>query len=203
MKVFRWALAGIGAVAVATFIAITALGGSVSQAEEPPGGARTGAFAEALAKRLGISVEELHANRQGALDDVLNEAVADGRITSEQADKIREHPRRAGAALGRQLHKAAMGVFAAAAEALDMTKEELRTELKSGKSLADIATARGVSVETLKKDITTAVDAKLDEAVANDKLTQERADKIAAGLAERLDKIVQHKGGSRIQPNNP
>jgi len=173
MKAFKWALAGAGGLVVAGILAITALGSGISQAEEPTG--RGGRMAEALAERLGIGVDELRAKRQAALEDRLAEALASGRLTQEQVDKIREHPVRAGIAAGK-LKVAGVAIFKAAAEALNMEIAELRQEIASGKSLADVAGEQDVPVATLKASILAEVDAQLDQAVANGRLTQPRAD---------------------------
>ena len=200
MKAFKWALAGAGGLIVAGILAVTALGSGISQAEEPGGrGGRMGAFTEALAARLGIGVDELKAQRQGALDDILTEAVASGRLTQQQADKIREHPVRAGMA-GARLKVAGMAVFKAAAEALNMDTAALRQEIASGKSLADVAGEKGVPVATLKTAILTGVEAQLDQAVENGRITQERADKALAKLSERIDTVIAHEGGGRRAP---
>ena len=50
--------------------------------------------------------------------------------------------------------------LAAAAEALDMTPEELRTELRAGKSIAAVAEERNVDLQTV-------IDAMVTEATAN------------------------------------
>ena len=198
MKAFKWTLAGAGGLLVAGILAVTALGSGISQAQEPgeSGMRKAGAFTEALAKRLAIGVDELKAQRQAARDDVLTEAVSSGRLTQEQADKIREHPVRAGIA-GAKLKVAGVAIFEAAAETLGMETAELREQLAGGKSLADVAGENGVPVETLKADILVEVEAHLDEAVANGRITQERADEALARLSERIDEIIAHEGGRR------
>ena len=203
MNVFKWALAGIAGVSLAGFLAITALGSGVLQAEEPGGGAgegRRAAFAQALADRLGITVEELKEAREGALDDVLAEAVADGRLTQEQADRIKDHPLRAAHGLLHRGARAIANVFGAAAETLGMTTEELRTELKEGKSLAEIAGEEGVSTADLKSGITNEIEAQIEKAVAEGKLSQERADTILANLSERLDEVIEREGTGKQRP---
>jgi len=200
MRMFKWALAGAGGVAVAGIIAVTALGLGVSQAEEPGGNGdnnpRTGAFTEALADRLGLSVSELNEQRTAALDDVLAEAVASGRLTQEQADKIKEGPMRhaggPGRGFGKGLHGAIGDIFGSAAETLGLTKDELRTELMEGKSLADILAEQNVSVDELKASILDAVEAKLDAAVAEGKLSQDQADTLKEKLDEGVDKFVEN-----------
>jgi hypothetical protein len=73
---------------------------------------------------------------------------------------------------------------------LGLKPEELRTQLKSGKSLADIATAQGKTVDGLKTAITDAVTKRLDAAVTAGKLTSEQKAKLLEGLAAHLDDFV-------------
>ncbi len=47
-------------------------------------------FLERVAEKLGITVEELQSAIQAAALDVVDEALASGRITQEQADKAKE-----------------------------------------------------------------------------------------------------------------
>ena len=60
----------------------------------------------------------------------------------------------------------------AVAKVLGLTAEELRVELKTGKSLADIAEAKSVDIEKVKAAITADVKAHLDEEVASGEHTQ-------------------------------
>jgi hypothetical protein len=71
-----------------------------------------------------------------------------------------------------------------------MTREQLRTELRSGKSLARIAGENGKTVAGLQAAMLTPVKAALARAVANDRLTQQRADEILARLTERVARLV-------------
>ena len=83
----------------------------------------------------------------------------------------------------------------AAAAYLGLTEAELRTELESGKTLAEIAKAKGKSVDDLKKALTAELKKKLDAAVKAGKLTQAQADEIQARMTERLDDLVNGTGG--------
>jgi polyhydroxyalkanoate synthesis regulator phasin len=73
---------------------------------------------------------------------------------------------------------------------LGLKPEELRTQLRSGKSLADIAKAQGKAVGDLKTAITDAVTKRLDAAVTAGKLSKEQEQKVLAGLAAHLDDFV-------------
>ncbi len=81
----------------------------------------------------------------------------------------------------------AMGTtaFDAAAQKLGMTTQALMTELRNGKTLADVAKEKNVSTDDLKAAIVTAVNAQIDKAVTDGKLTKDQADKIKA----QVDKI--------------
>jgi hypothetical protein len=61
------------------------------------------------------------------------------------------------------------------ARALDITVNELRTQLRAGKSVADLAQEKGVSAEQVKSSVLAVAGAALDQAVANGRLTAERA----------------------------
>jgi hypothetical protein len=74
---------------------------------------------------------------------------------------------------------------------LGITPQELRTELRSGKSLAQVATAHGKTVEGLVDAITAKAKERLDKAVANGKLTRQRAEEILARLTDAVEKAVQ------------
>jgi len=111
------------------------------------------------------------------LADSLSKLVTDGTITQAQADSITaalEANRPAGMpddgmggpGMGRHHGKGGPGMggegkggpgmgrgrgagLEAAATALGITADELRTELQGGKSIADVATAKGVNVQTV------------------------------------------------------
>ncbi|HRE47141.1 MAG TPA: hypothetical protein PLD47_05400 [Aggregatilineales bacterium] len=63
-----------------------------------------------------------------------------------------------------------------AAKVLTMTAAELRAALVGGKTLSDVAKAKGVTVEALQAALTEARNAEIDQAVADGLLTQEQAD---------------------------
>ena len=62
------------------------------------------------------------------------------------------------------------------ATALGMTEADLRTELQAGKSIADVASAKSVSLDTIVNAVVTAEQARLQQAVTDGKLTQAQAD---------------------------
>jgi len=81
-------------------------------------------------------------------------------------------------------------VFDTAAETLGLTPEELFAELHAGKSLAEIAEARGVDVQTVYDAMDVARDEAMQQAiqqaVEDGRLTQEQADQMLERLENRL-----------------
>jgi transcriptional regulator with XRE-family HTH domain len=81
-------------------------------------------------------------------------------------------------------------IFAEVQTLLNLETSELRTELQSGKSLAEIAQAQGVAQATLIEKIQTAITEDLDQAVADKKLSAEAAAKIKENLTQRITDMV-------------
>jgi phage-related minor tail protein len=73
---------------------------------------------------------------------------------------------------------------------LGLKSADIAAQLRSGKSLADIAKAQGKTVAGLKTAITDAATKQLDAAVTAGKLTKDEETKILAGLASHLDDLV-------------
>jgi len=84
----------------------------------------------------------------------------------------------------RELHSQA--ALEAAAKALGMTADELSAQLWGGKTLADIAAAKGVDIATVKAAVEAAQIAEtktaINQAVTDGTLTQAKADWLIQGL---------------------
>jgi len=80
--------------------------------------------------------------------------------------------------------------FVVAANTIGVKPAELRSDLKAGQSVADVATAKGVSVDTVVNAVVKDTSAKIDQAVSNGKLTQARADAFKAKLPALVTKLV-------------
>jgi hypothetical protein len=78
----------------------------------------------------------------------------------------------------------------AAAKYLGLTQAQLQKQLRSGKSLAQIADARNKPLDGLKSAIEASVKSDLDKAVADKRLTQAQEDHILSDLHGRIDEIV-------------
>ncbi|WP_341280037.1 hypothetical protein [Paenibacillus sp. FSL H8-0537] len=73
---------------------------------------------------------------------------------------------------------------------LSMTVDELKAELKAGKTLATIATEKGVDVQKVIDQKVAEEKTRLDQALADGKLTQEQYDAKLAALTERVTQFV-------------
>jgi hypothetical protein len=83
---------------------------------------------------------------------------------------------------------------AAVASYLGLTDAQIKTQLQSGKTLADIAVAQGKTSAGLQDVIVTAITSDLDSAVAAGKLTTAQETSMIAGLKAHVADIVTHTG---------
>jgi hypothetical protein len=173
------------------------------------------AFLDDVAKRLNVSRAQLDAAIKGAAEARIDAAVAAGRLTKEQGEAAKKRlaagvPLLAPGPLGgRPGHRGKLGGRGfglgrganGAAEYLGLTEAQLREQLRSGKSLADIARATsGKTVEGLKAAIKSGITAALDKAVADGRLTDAQRDRMVAQLDARIDTLVERTpraGGPR------
>ncbi len=159
------------------------------------------AFLDDVAGRLGVTSSKLDQALKAAAIDRVDAALAAGRITQAQADAMKAAINagrlpggagpgfRAGLGVGRGFHGRG-DVFGAAATYLGVTEAQLRAQLSSGKSLADIAKAQGKSVAGLEQALLSDAQSKLDQAVAAGRLTSDQRDRMLAGLKAHIDALV-------------
>jgi hypothetical protein len=99
------------------------------------------------------------------------------------------------------------------AELLGLTAEELRAELVDGKTLADVAEAQGVELDTVVEALLAPMAEKLAQAVEAGKLTQEEADEKLELMEDKVRQSLEEgmplwkpapgrvpKEGWRMQP---
>ena len=122
--------------------------------------------------------------------DALAGLVGDGSITQDQADEVATTLSEAGRG-GRGGPHGRGADLAAAATALGMSEEDLRTALAAdGATLAQVAEDRGVAVDTVVQALVEAGRERIARAVTDGRLTQERADEWLAELEQRVSERV-------------
>lgn len=171
-----------------------AAGGAIAASGSDPAAERQ-AFLNDAAGRLGTSSAKLEGALKAAAIDRVDAALAAGRITKDEAQQLRDAINSGKLPLGAGLGSRHDGMHAghfldAAATYLGLTEAELRTQLESGKSLADVAKSQGESVDGLKQAILAGAQTKLDQAVKDGRLTSTQRDQMLADLKSRIDDLV-------------
>jgi hypothetical protein len=163
------------------------------------------AYLNDVAGRLGVTSAKLEDALKAAAIDRVDAALAAGRITKDQADAIKAAinagrlPLGVGLAPGLgfrphgDLRFVGGGSLQAAATYLGLTEAQLRTQLMSGKSLADVAKAQGKSVDGLEQAMLAPIEAKLDQAVKDGKLTSAQRDEAMTKIKASIDDLVNGK----------
>jgi hypothetical protein len=180
-------------------------------------------FLDRVAQKLGVDTPRLEQAIEDARNEEVDQRVAAGDLTQEQADRLKQRlddlPAGVfGGAFGFELRGGADFAFKFAeggpgfaicagldseslAGFLGISAEQLREELSAdGATPATVAEAHGKSRDDLKAFIEGEAQTKLDEAVANGGLTQERADEILANLRERIDDLIDSEGAPFGKP---
>ncbi|MHB8599427.1 MAG: hypothetical protein ACYDER_21775 [Ktedonobacteraceae bacterium] len=148
------------------------------------------AYQQNLANELHIPVSTLQQDQKTAIDDTINQMVKDGKLTQTQATtleaRVNAHQACSGKAnpvghfvTGQFLKKYRGDIENSVASGLHLTTAQLTTQLQSGKSLSQVATAQHVSATQLQTIVTNAVQSALNKAVSNKDLTQAQANTFA------------------------
>jgi polyhydroxyalkanoate synthesis regulator phasin len=183
-KVIAGAVAGLAVAGGGAAIAANQLGSPKQESQ---------AVLNDAAKQLGVAPSALSAALKKALENRVDDAVAAGRLTKAQGDELKQRIASGGLPLfgGPGFHHdGPFGGLDAAATYLGLTDAQLRTQLESGKSLADVAKAQGKTVDGLVQAIVDSAKKKLDAAVADGRLTQSRADSLLSELKSHAADFV-------------
>jgi hypothetical protein len=173
-------------------------------------------FREALAGILGISVEQYDAAVEQAQGQVVDEALAEGWLTEEQAEMMRWRLEQAPGGGMRGLGKGGLHVggpvlgrlgdnlLSVAAEQLDMTLTDLLDALQDGSTIVGLAEEAGVETQAIVDAYLDGVRANVAEAVSEGRMTQVQADyyleQVESRVIDQLDKAWEygrHGGGRR------
>lgn len=122
--------------------------------------------------------------------DALQGLVDDGTLTEAQRDAVVDALREAGPSMRGPGHGKRGASLEPAADALGLTVDELREQLRDGTTVADLAAARGVDVQAVVDAIVADRQARVAEKVAAGEITQERADEILADAESRATAFV-------------
>lgn len=140
----------------------------------------------------------------------VNEALANGTITQERADRVLANlrdviteaingelfPNRPNRGEGQR----AAAVLRLAADETGLTVRDILGEIRSGKSLADVLTANNVDVEAFIDTAVAAAKTRLDRAVTNGRVTQADADTRLEQFEQRLSERIYQVGAMEETP---
>jgi hypothetical protein len=153
---------------------------------------------------------------QNAVDAAIDKALAEAKLTKEQADKAKAvapaqikrfveqtHPQaRAPKATTRDLPKANRAmkigafvgdIYSAGRAYLGLSQADLLKALREGKTLGEVATSVGKNKAELVATITAAANTKIDKATTDGKLTVEQATALKAQVGPAVTALVDAK----------
>ena len=197
---------------LASVVAVVLLGGGLlgavafAQTPTPPtsqtppdGDLRLGdVFWTTLASKLGVSVDNLKTAFRDAAKAVVAQRVKDDTLRAKLNQRIDKMPldqpplpilpHRKGPSPKEKLALQAGNLMLdTAANALGMSPRDLMKELRDGMTLAEIAKQKSADLDKLKTAMLAAVNTRIDEAVKNGKITEDKAKELKTKIAEKLD----------------
>lgn len=188
------------AIAVAAVLSVLVVGTAVAATRALTPRQERQAVIDDAARQLGVEPQELSDALEQALKNRVDAAVRDGRLTQEQANRMKERIDAGdvpffGLGPGPRFrqHRGAgpfHAKFEAAARYLGLTQARLREALRDGKTLAQVARDRGKSVDGLVDALVAEAEEKLDRAVEEGRLNEAEKREMLSGLRERITDLV-------------
>lgn len=170
---------------------------------------RAGMTPAAIITANGGDVDAVVTEAVAIVTERVNQALEGGTITQERADNLLANlEERITQALNGELRirapqnrpqlprrqrprqQALRHVGRAVVEQTGLTPAEIREQLQSGDSLADILTENGVSVDAFAGEVLTPLETRLEQAVERGRITQEQADERLQNARERLSELL-------------
>jgi hypothetical protein len=196
-------------------LAVAGGGGAIAATQLTPKQESDAVVSDA-AQQLGMSPERLSSALRQALENRVDAAVADGRLTKAQGDALKARIAAGDVPLlglrggphgfGHEHY----GLDGAAAY-LGLSEDALRTQLESGKTLAQVAQAQGKTVSGLIDALVAEEKQELADAVTAGRLTQAQADarltELKARITDKVNGVRPQFGGGRrfggLEPDEP
>jgi hypothetical protein len=186
-------------IGIVGLVAVTGAGAAVAATQIGSPKEESQAIVNDAAGQLGIDPTKLSDALKKALANRVDAAVAAGELTQAQGDDLKariaadEFPLFFAGGHHRGLGHGPD--LATSATYLGLSEAELRSQLESGKTLAQIAGDQGKSVDGLIQALVDAKTAELEAAVAAGRLTEAQKQAILADLKERITDRVNRAPG--------
>ena len=156
----------------------------------------------AVAAAQGVDVQTVIDAMVADATTHIDQGVTDGKIDEEKATEIKaslteritklvNEGRPAGGPGGPEGRHHKRPSLEAAAKALNLSEDELKTKLKDGnQTIAEVAKAQDVKVQTVIDAMVADATTHIDQAVKDGKIDEAKASEIKSNLKERITKLV-------------
>ena len=194
------------AIAAASLAALGTTGAAVAAAQTDSPSATSKAIVASAAQDVGVSEAALTAALVKAEEAQIDAQVTAGKLTQTQADAIKKRLESGnmplvgiGIGIGMGGHHGGPGHggpgrnVAAVASYVGVTEATVQSELQGGKTLAQIATAHGKTVDGLVAALVSAEKTRLDAAVTSGKITQAQEDAMLVNSKQHVTDEVNGK----------
>lgn len=195
MKSHKWRIGAVLLVVVILAGVVTgAAFASSDQPNRPDLGNLYQSFVSKLAANLGLGQDQVTAALDATKKQMLDEAVQQGKITQEQADKISSskgfgfggfgfsHDKGRNFKGKDNNFKGSGRNLDGVANVLGMTTDQFKTESQSGKKIQEIVTEHGMTMDQFNQKMLELKKDAISKAVADGKLTQDQANKILQNM---------------------
>lgn len=184
----------LGSLVLASTLGVSGLAAGVALAPTIANAATSSSASAAPSEAAAPGTDpDRSAQRSSRISDALSGLVQDGTLTQAQADKVAE-TLASKMPSGGHGHGGPGRGLDTAATVLGVSDDDLRTALRDGKSLADVAAEKGVDKQKLIDELVKAAETRLAERVSSGDITQAEADERKADLRERVTTMVDRKG---------
>ncbi len=195
-------------------VLLGAAGGAVAIAATQSGSGHQ-AYLDDVAKHLNVSPGALIAAMKAAQNEQIEAAVVAGRLTQPEADALKQRMQQGGGGplfghgfglggpqrfggrggLGGPAGPGGPGGLGVSAQYLGVSPATLHSDLKSGKSLAQIAASTpGKSAEGLKAAVTAGEKTLLAKAVSSGRITSQEEQERLANFSSHIGALLQRAG---------
>lgn len=167
---------------------------------------RAQTFLDRLASNLGITTDKLQQGLKATANQYVDQALSKGKITQQQADAAKQKIANSNG-LSPFTHffehrdwakdRMRAASWNDIAKALNMTPQDLRSQIQSGKTLKQIIESHNMTVDGVVSSVVSQVKTKLDAKVASGAITADQETKILNGLQSRLTNLINN-GGPRF-----
>lgn len=158
---------------------------------------------DAVARHLGVPTARLEAAVRAAEMERWNAFASAHHVPEERAKEIRDRIEHEPLALAARFGNGGRRTLLnAAAVYLGLPEADLMTQLRGGKSLADVAAAQGRSTTGLKAAVLAAAKADLNQRVQAGAMTPQARDQSLTKLEGHLDALIAHRFQTGDKPQS-